>query len=143
MVTPAVLFDEVDELRNEEGARAIEAPRNIVWSGSFEGNEILFDMGHGDGITLHTTWVTWPAKSEGVCSGFSPIGGHPGNPITIASAGLHDDDLGLVDQMPAMTVVENGKDGVVTENISLFVTVPCPADPIQNAMGHEHQECAV
>lgn len=47
-----------------------------------------------------------------------------------ASAGLHDDDLGFVYEILAVTVVENLEDGLIAKNIWLVVCVLCPTDAI-------------
>lgn len=63
--------------------------------------------------------------------------------ILTASAGLVDDDLGFIPQVLAVSVVESLEDDIIRKNIRLILLVVDPTDAFLDAMGHEHQKCAV
>lgn len=130
-MTPRILFEVVDNLGNEDRATYFMPPRNIMWCGRFESNEVLFHMSLCDSII---TDATLQELTMCICTGFSAVSGEPNNPSTTASAGLHDDDLGFVSQTAAVTVVENFEDGVIVKNIWLLIPVLSSTDSIQDAM---------
>lgn len=111
---PGIFLKAGDNLCDERRAHLNVSPGHVMWGRGVEGDEVLFNVGSGNSIFLQV-FQQWHGTVGPGCTVR-----HFHFPKVHPAAGLDDEDLGLVLEVEAVTIVEDAKDSVIRQHVGLF-----------------------